>query len=169
MLLSLADKLDVSGNLAQLERTAKVITAQSLPAGTVATTIAAPASAAVRVNLAIDPPTQSVLDSLPVRVAKVMKPLMTRGQDAKARYCVATGKNPFDASNPRWLTLAGEVLIAGGFTKAQLRERYMKEFGWSEGTAFSRVSIVATLFPALRIATITGDRIVCVPSVTGDH
>lgn len=169
MLVSLSDKLDVSGNLAQLERTAKVVIAQSLPATTVETTIEAPTRAALSVKLSVDAPMQSALDRLPVRVAKVMRPLLTRGADVKARYSLANDRNPFDTTTPRWLQLAGESLLAGSFTKAELRERYIKEFGWSEGTAFSRVSIVATVLPALRLATVMGHRIVRAPSVVGKN
>ena len=165
MLVSLSSKIDVSRDLAQLERTAAVVSAQAFPASEVTTTIPAPEPAAVQVKLAIDTTAQSTLDALPVRVAKVMKPLLKRGLDTKARYSIAAGKNPFDDSTPRWLQTAGQCLLDGGMTKAELRERFMREFGWSEGTAFSRVSIVATLLPALRIASVAGDRIMPAPRV----
>jgi hypothetical protein len=169
LLVSLSDKMDVSGNLAQLERTAKVVIAQSLPATTVETTIAAPARAALSVNLSVDAHMQSTLDRLPVNAAKILKPLLTRGADVKARYSLANDRNPFDTTTPRWLQLAGEGLLAGGFTKAELRERYIKEFGWGEGTAFSRVSVVAAVLPALRLATAAGNRIIRAPSIVGKN
>jgi hypothetical protein len=170
MLVSLSDKLDVTGNLALLERTGLVVLSEATPPVDGATTIAAPASQAVRVNLAIDSPAQLLLDGLPVRVAKFLRPLIERGQDAKARRSLAAGKNPFDPSTPRWLQFTGaRLLLQSSFTKSDLRGMYVREFGWSDATASSRVSIVVSLFPALRIASVSGDRIVRTPSVTGDH
>ncbi|CAG9229082.1 hypothetical protein BVI1335_70149 [Burkholderia vietnamiensis] len=167
MLMSLSSKMDVTTNIAYLERTAKVVTAQSTPASPVATTIAAPAVASIKVNLTLGEREQSTLAALPAHAAKVLRPMMARGADSRARYRVAQGQNPFDETAQRWLRLAGEMLIAGGFTKAQLRQAFVTEFGWSEGTAFARVSIVVAIFPALRIATLVGDRLVCMPSAVG--
>ncbi|WP_371027847.1 hypothetical protein [Paraburkholderia sp. RCC_158] len=163
MLVSLSDRIDTSRDLARLERTARVVIAQAHPPIAVETTIPAPAPAAVQVKLAIDTPAQGMLDALPVRVAKVMRPLLKHGLDTKARYSLAAGKNPFDETTPRWLQLAGECLLAGGMTKAELRERYAREFGWSAGTANSRTAIVSALLPALRIAAVTHDRIMPAP------
>lgn len=169
MLVSLSTRMDVSRDLAQLERTARVVRAQAFPATEIETTIPAPAPAAVQIKLAIDAGAQSMLDNLPVHVAKVMRPMIRRGLDTKARYSIAAGKNPFDESSPRWLQTTGECLLAGGMTKAELRARFMSEFGWSEGTAFSRVSIIATLLPALRIASVAGDRIMPAPRALGKN
>ena len=166
MLVALSDKLDVTGNLALLERTGLVVLSEATPAIDGATTIEAPAAQAVRVNLAIDAPAQLLLDGLPVRVAKFLKPLIERGQDVKARHSLAAGNNPFDLSTPRWLQFTGARLLGCSFTKAELRALFVREFDWSDATASSRVSIVVSLFPALRIATVSGDRIVCTPSVT---
>jgi hypothetical protein len=170
MLVALSDKLDVTGNLALLERTGLVVLSEATLPVDGATTIEAPVAQAVRVNLAIDAPAQLLLDGLPVRVAKFLKPLIERGQDVKARRSLAAGKNPFDASTPRWLQFTGaRLLLQNSFTKSDLRAMYVREFEWSDATASSRVSIVVSLFPALRIATVMGDRIVCTPSATGDH
>jgi len=169
MLVSLSDKIDVTAPLAQLERTAKVVTAQSIPATDVETTIAAPMPAAVRVNLAIGAPEQTALAALPVRAAKVLKPLLARGGDVRARLALAKGQNPFDADAPRWLQFAGERLIAGRFTKAGLREAFVKEYGWSEATAFSRVSLVVALIPTLRLGHVVGDTVLCAPTPARDH
>lgn len=167
MLMSLATKMDVTTNLAYLERTAKVVTAQSIPASNPTTTIAAPAMASLKVNLTMGAREEALLASVPVRVAKVLKPMLKRGLDARARYRVANGENPFGTGSAPWLRLAGDMLLAGGFTKAKLRVEYVRAYGWSEGTAFSRVSIVVALFPALGIARLAGDRIVCAPGAVG--
>jgi hypothetical protein len=169
MLVSLSDKIDVAAPLAQLERTAKVVTAQSIPAPTVETTIAAPAPAAVRVNLECGAREQELLASLPVRAQKVMRPLLKRGGDARARLALAKGQNPFDGRGPQWLRFAGEKLLAGGFTKGDLRRAYIDEYGWSEATAFSRVSIVVSVIPALRLGRVAGDTVLRTPTPTRDH
>jgi hypothetical protein len=169
MLVSLSDKIDVTAPLAQLERTAKVVTAQSIPAPVVATTIAAPAPAAVQVNLEHGARENELLATLPVRVQKVMRPLLKRGGDARARLALAKGLNPFDGRGPQWLRLAGEKLLAGGFTKGDLRRAYINEYGWSEATAFSRVSIVVSLIPALRLGRVSGDTVLRGPSFARDH
>ncbi|RQT26088.1 hypothetical protein DF037_20580 [Burkholderia contaminans] len=163
MLMSLATKIDVTTNLAYLERAAKVVTAQSTPAAPPTTTIPAPAVASIKVNLAMGAHEEALLASVPLRVAKVLKPMLKRGLDARARYRIANGENPFGTGSAPWLRLAGAMLVAGGFTKAKLRAEYIRAYGWSEGTAFSRVSIVVALFPALGIARLAGDRLVCAP------
>jgi hypothetical protein len=161
--------MDVSGNLAQLERHTKILPSQMTFDAPIETTIPAPANP-IQVSLVIDTATQGALDMLPVYVARYLRPLIKRGHDVKARHNIAAGAQPFDASVPRWIQLAGERLVKfGGFSKAELRDLFITEFGWTEGTAFSRVSIVAGLLPALRIAAVSGDRIVLAPSVVGKN
>jgi hypothetical protein len=121
------------------------------------------------VNLANGEREHDLLATLPVRVQKVMRPLLKRGGDARARLALAKGQNPFDGRGPQWLRLAGEKLLAGGFTKGDLRRAYINEYGWSEATAFSRVSIVVSVIPALRLGRVAGDTVLRAPTLARDH
>lgn len=104
----------------------------------------------VRIDLTV--PDQELLEKLPVKVAKKATLLMQSNMDREARAALRDGKNPFPFFGSKYLHLACRELLNGGFTRSSLRAVYMKELGWTEGTAFSHVSAVVSLFPALRFA-----------------
>lgn len=94
---------------------------------------------------------EAVALSLPVKVQSQYRRLVLEGYPAIMRGALANRTNPFKREGYLYLHVAFAALIEGGFTKKELRERYMTELGWKEGTAFSAVSIVWHLFQAVGV------------------
>lgn len=68
------------------------------------------------------------------------------------------GRNPFENMPPAYMRETCSSLLAGGFTKAQLRDRYLSAFDWSAGSASSHVSFV---IPALSFLGVIQERDDC--------
>lgn len=97
--------------------------------------------------------------SAPVKVAQRLRSLLERGFDTQAARSFATGTNPFSPTGAKHLHLAGELLLAGGFTRAQLRRRCETDFGWTPNTAASQVSQAVSLLRLLDLTEDQGDRV----------
>lgn len=95
---------------------------------------------------------EAIAQSLPVKVAPQYRRIVAEGYLPLMKQGVANASNPFAVSGYKYLHVAFAALLDGGFTKKALRERYMQECGWSEGTAFSAVSMIWHLFPVCGIA-----------------
>lgn len=95
----------------------------------------------------------------PRKVAGRLESLLTKGFHVIARRKLAAGQNPFPVSGAKHIHLAGEMLLAGGFTKGQLRQQCIERFQWTEGTAFSEVSQAVALLRGLRLVRQTQDHI----------
>jgi hypothetical protein len=95
---------------------------------------------------ALTPAEEEVAKSLPVKTAVQYRRIVSEGFVPLMKQGVASGINPFKQEGYKYLSVAFDVLLAGGFTKKSLRLHYMTECGWSEGTAFSAVSMIWHLF-----------------------
>ena len=70
-----------------------------------------------------------------------------------------TGKfNPID-STPKFLRIAFENVIEGGYKKRDLKNQFKSELGWGEATAASHVGIATSLFSALGLVTVDGNEV----------
>lgn len=81
-----------------------------------------------------------------------------------ARSELAAGRNPFATSGPRYLFVACDMLLRGGFTRASLKQEMQQQLSWTESTAASHVSIVVGLFPAFNIIEAKGDAFILSPA-----
>lgn len=79
--------------------------------------------------------------------------LCKQGKIEECRVQLPRGINPFDKSGPAFLRVVCDMLINGGFTMTTLKERYVKEFEWTDGTASSHWTIAASLLLAFGITT----------------
>lgn len=61
--------------------------------------------------------------------------------------------NPFNTSGPKYLRVACDMLIRGGFTKASFKMRLMEELGWVDTTAGSHVALACALLYSFKIAS----------------
>lgn len=61
------------------------------------------------------------------------------------RSDLQAGVNPFATRSPKYLRVACDMLINGGFTRASLKAALMDQLGWKDGSAGSHVSIVMSL------------------------
>lgn len=74
-------------------------------------------------------------------------------------HCAETTKLP-------WLTIAVRELLAGGFSKRDLRGMYEQELEWTEGTAATHVGMACQLLTGFRWAQEKGGRFTLIPGVT---
>lgn len=103
---------------------------------------------------------ESSVASMPVKVAARLRSLLLQGFDRRASAALQQGQNPFTARGAKHLQLAGEMLLAGGFTRSSFRKECQARFTWSEGTAFSQVSQAISLLRGLGLVIDQGDRVV---------
>ncbi len=97
---------------------------------------------------------REILASLPVKIAPKVRVLMQKRVDQAAPVRLAQGLNPFTEADPRYLQIAGELLLERrSISRSELRKRLIDQLGWTEGTAASHVSAVVAILPALGIAT----------------
>lgn len=95
---------------------------------------------------------EAMAKTLPVKTASQYRRIVSEGFVPRMRDGVASGTNPFSVDGYKYLSVAFDALLAGGFTKKELRLHYMSDCGWSEGTAFSAVSMIWHLFTACGVA-----------------
>jgi hypothetical protein len=94
-----------------------------------------------------------IASKLPVKTAPQYRRIVSEGYLPLMKRGLERGRNPFRIDGYKYLHIAFAMLLQGGFTKKSLRLHYMATCGWSEGTAFSAVSMIWHLFPAFGIAT----------------
>ena len=70
----------------------------------------------------------------------------------RLKFNLPKGINPMQQNEPKFIKLAATMIIEGGFSFTTLRERMVKEFGWSIGTAETHASIASQVFTKFGIA-----------------
>lgn len=97
---------------------------------------------------------QAVLLRLGSKNAKAHSQAIILCKNNKVNECRAMlprGQNPFAESGPNFLRVACDLLISGGFSKAQLKSELMNRLSWTDGTAASHVAISAGLLLAFSL------------------
>lgn len=79
-----------------------------------------------------------------------------RGIDLKAGLMGM--KNPLRAK-PKFLSLAFDQVILGGYKKRDLAEDFCNAFDWTRGTANSHVGICTSIFSALNLVKVDGQTV----------
>ena len=95
---------------------------------------------------------EAIAKKLPVKIAPQYRRIVSEGFIPLMQRGIETGTNPYKPEGYKYLHVAFGLLLQGGFTKKSLRLHYMQECGWSEGTAFSAVSMVWHLFTVTGVA-----------------
>lgn len=103
---------------------------------------------------------EDIIATLPVKPRKLAVSLCKAGFIEKIKRDLKSGVNTFDTAGPAFIRVALSSLLAGGFTKRALRDRYMVELSHAEDTAASHVSIVCSLVMAFGIAQENEGRII---------
>jgi hypothetical protein len=78
---------------------------------------------------------------------------------------LAKGENPFADCPPKFLNVACDLLLNGGFTKAQLKKALMERLGQSDGTAGSHVSITVAMLLPMNIIVANGKAFILNPAI----
>jgi hypothetical protein len=76
---------------------------------------------------------------------------------------LADGKNPFEQTPPKFLKVACDQLLLGGFTKADLKAQYVQSLGNTAETAAWNVTMAVSVLGAFRITQQVGKRFVLNP------
>lgn len=110
-----------------------------------------------KVTFEIDKESHSVIAKIPNQKAQAQAVVLCKSNMIEiAKKEFGEGRNPF-LEGPKYLSVAAEALLEGGFTRSTLKERYVKDLGWTESTSASHVSIVVGLLPAFGIIKQEGD------------
>lgn len=118
-----------------------------------------------RATFAMTDEQKAAVAELPKKAATYLMTLWKKGIPERILEAARRGQNPFGERTFRPARLAYELLVSGGFTKQGLRLAYQESLGWTEGSAFSQVSIIWRVFCALGIAMEDGCRLVPHPKL----
>lgn len=122
------------------------------------------------VRLELDEHQTMLVESLPSKAGRLLAKFLKKGMDVKIRSDAFRSENPFLLSKHRSLHFCfEEAMKSGGSSKGELKVALMTNLGWSEASAFSEVSIVWKLFPALGIASTEHGILNVSPNVVGYH
>lgn len=103
---------------------------------------------------------RKTLDRVPVKVEKRLRHIFETGKDMQIRADLANRVNPYNSVENRFMHKVCERLLAGGFTKTELRKTFQQDLGWSEGTAFAHVSVGVQVVQELGVARRDNDRFI---------
>ena len=65
---------------------------------------------------------------------------------------LAKRKNAIACKKPVWFVKTVQLLVDGGFTKAELKVYLMRELGWADGSAAGHVSLGIVILTAFGLA-----------------
>jgi hypothetical protein len=97
-----------------------------------------------------------VIDNTPNKVGTYLKSIWVRGGQLEMHRKVGFGDNPFDVNKARANYLAYELMSNKKVCRMDLCLAFMTELGWTKASAYSQVSMIWKIFPALEIAEIDG-------------
>lgn len=93
----------------------------------------------------------SLAESLPVKASKVLKTLFKNDKAHAIRAEIKKGRNAIKDQSPKFISVALDELILGGFDKASLRHALMSKLNCTDKTAFGWVSITVPVLSALDV------------------
>ncbi len=103
---------------------------------------------------------QALLDTMPVKVAKRMRPLMRAGIFAQLKERFQSGENPFPVEENNFLhEFASRLLMNGSIKKAEAGSIFAKQYSWTPATAASHVSVAVAVFMVLGLTEDRGDSV----------
>lgn len=115
---------------------------------------------AIKVTFEVNPDTQALVLKIGNGKAKDLAlTLCKAGVLPTLKAELAAGRNPFDAMTQfRHVGIACRLLLAGGFTLAELKAQLMSELKWSAGTAGSQRAQVMAILEAFDVVTVNGEK-----------
>ncbi|WP_151708880.1 hypothetical protein [Acinetobacter brisouii] len=117
-------------------------------------------------TIEIDEDSQSIIATLPVKAQSFAVSLCRSGAMASIKRSISKGKNPLSNTTLKWLSLAIDRLIQGGFTRSSLKNDFVTQFEWKEGTAGSYVSILVSIFICFEVAIEQGETLIINPNLS---
>lgn len=104
-----------------------------------------------KVVLEVSAEDQAMVEKLPVKAQPIALSWLKTGVIHQIREGLKENKNAMAGKKPQWLDKLVDGLIQGGFTKGELKNRFMTELEWTEGTAASHVSLGLALLLCFRV------------------
>lgn len=120
----------------------------------------------LKVEFELNEDEKAVVAKLPKKASSIAISLLKGGMFDQLRNGLARGENPFTSSQrwPAYLRTAAQALIEGGFTRADLKARFMAEFDWQDTTAGPHVSLVLALLMSFKVIQVQGDKFCPLPA-----
>jgi len=103
---------------------------------------------------------QVICEGLPKKAARVLDTLIRNGKLEAMQEAPKKGMNPFRDAAPNWLEVAYDALLAGGFSKKELKELLMTKLQWGETTAFPHVTKTVAILTSIGVIEERGGRFV---------
>jgi len=103
----------------------------------------------------ISPEDQATIDMLGTKNLKAREQAIVLCKNGKVddmRSLLPVQGNPFAESGPKYLRVACDMLMRGGFTKAQFKMQLVSELKWGDTTAASHVALACALLYSFKIA-----------------
>lgn len=96
---------------------------------------------------------------------KLAETLCKSGLLSQIREDIKEGRNAMSDRQPRFVAVAIDCLIAGGFTRKELKSTFIERLDWTEGSALSHVGIVLPVLTGFGLAQEIEGRIVVNPDL----
>lgn len=112
-------------------------------------------TAMAKVIYEITPEDQAAIDYIGSKNTKAREQAIVLCKNGKVndmRAMLPVQRNPFTESGPKYLRVACDMLMRGGFTRASFKTQLMTELGWGEGTAASHFALASALLYSFKIA-----------------
>lgn len=104
-----------------------------------------------KVKYALSADQKAVVERLPKKAAKILDTLIRNGKLEAMLNQPQKGINPFRGGTPNWMEVTFDALIAGGFSKKELKELLMSRLQWGETTAFPHVTKAVAITTAVGV------------------
>ncbi len=118
---------------------------------------------AERVEFEVSEKHARVISHMPTKAQTFATTLCRRGAIQMLRRNAAYGK--VVPGIPGWLAISMQMLMDGGFTKASLKERFVSELKWGDGTAYSHISLATSLLTGFEIASEANGKYTLSPTI----
>lgn len=93
-----------------------------------------------------------LIEKLPVKAQSFAVTLCKSGMIDQIKNDLAQNKNALQDKGPRWIALAIDMLLKGGFKRSELKQALITGMTWGDSTAGSHTSLVVKIFLIFNIA-----------------
>lgn len=116
----------------------------------------------VQVTFEVSEDEQSIIAKLNKKPGVEAVRLCSSGMIPEIRKCITDKRNPF-TEKPRFLRVAFDLLLSGGFSRHELRDALVSQLSWEPSSAVSHVAIATDLLLAFGFIQENAGRFVFAP------
>lgn len=103
---------------------------------------------------------ETTIQALPKKTGELARQQIKQNLISKIKPALKMGLNSYAETGPKFLRLACDMLLEGGFTRAGLNKRMVKDFGWGTNTSGPHVAQIVGMFVAFDIVQEIGGQFV---------